>query len=111
MVAAAELSPVPLHPHQILFVIQSPDVFKSPNSDTYIIFGEVRSYCVVARRLQQWLTDVCTLQAKIEDLSAQAQSQAAEQFARRAEPEQAQSKATVGTLRETDLRLLMLDMD
>merc|ERR1711879_76933 len=35
-----------------------PDVFKSPNNDTYIIFGE----------------------AKIEDLSAQAQSQAAEQF-------------------------------
>jgi|TARA_B110000971_G_C19675181_1_gene348487 nascent polypeptide-associated complex subunit alpha len=42
----------------ILFVISSPDVYKSPNSDTYIIFGE----------------------AKIEDLSAQAQSQAADQF-------------------------------
>mmetsp|Transcript_12058 Transcript_12058/g.15632 ORF Transcript_12058/g.15632 Transcript_12058/m.15632 type:complete len:323 (-) Transcript_12058:191-1159(-) len=42
----------------ILFVISEPDVFKSPASDTYIIFGE----------------------AKIEDLSAQAQSQAAEQF-------------------------------
>lgn len=43
---------------QILFVISQPDVFKSPASDTYIIFGE----------------------AKIEDLSAQAQTQAAEQF-------------------------------
>jgi len=42
----------------ILFVISKPDVFKSPASDTYIIFGE----------------------AKIEDLSAQAQTQAAEQF-------------------------------
>ena len=42
----------------ILFVISKPDVFKSPNSDTYIIFGE----------------------AKIEDLSAQAQASAAEQF-------------------------------
>merc|ERR1719333_833676 len=42
----------------ILFVIQKPDVFKSPASDTYIIFGE----------------------AKIEDLSAQAQTAAAEQF-------------------------------
>eukprot|EP01083_Nonionella_stella_P117203 348921_1 len=42
----------------ILFVISKPDVFKSPSSDTYIIFGE----------------------AKIEDLSAQAQSQAAQQF-------------------------------
>ena len=43
---------------QILFVISKPDVFKSPASDTYIIFGE----------------------AKIEDLSAQAQTAAAEQF-------------------------------
>ncbi|CAA2985765.1 nascent polypeptide-associated complex subunit alpha-like protein 3 isoform X1 [Olea europaea var. sylvestris] len=42
----------------ILFVISKPDVFKSPNSDTYIIFGE----------------------AKIEDLSSQLQTQAAEQF-------------------------------
>ncbi|MED6110507.1 hypothetical protein PIB30_117618 [Stylosanthes scabra] len=42
----------------ILFVISKPDVFKSPTSDTYIIFGE----------------------AKIEDLSSQLQTQAAEQF-------------------------------
>ncbi|VAI05682.1 nascent polypeptide-associated complex subunit alpha-like protein 1 isoform X1 [Triticum dicoccoides] len=42
----------------ILFVISKPDVFKSPNSETYVIFGE----------------------AKIEDLSSQLQSQAAEQF-------------------------------
>merc|ERR1712061_527612 len=42
----------------ILFVISKPDVHKSPNSDTYIIFGE----------------------AKIEDLSAQAQASAAQQF-------------------------------
>lgn len=42
----------------ILFVINSPDVFKSPSSDTYVIFGE----------------------AKIEDLGAQAQASAAEQF-------------------------------
>merc|ERR550537_69579 len=42
----------------ILFVISKPDVHKSPNSDTYIVFGE----------------------AKIEDLSAQAQASAAQQF-------------------------------
>lgn len=42
----------------ILFVINSPDVFKNPHSDTYIIFGE----------------------AKIEDLSQQAQMAAAEKF-------------------------------
>jgi nascent polypeptide-associated complex subunit alpha len=44
----------------ILFVIGKPDVFKSPAGDTYVIFGE----------------------AKIEDLSAQAQQSAAEQFGR-----------------------------
>lgn len=48
---------------QILFVIQQPDVFKSPSSETYVIFGE----------------------AKIEDLSASAQAQAARQFQRPAE--------------------------
>ncbi|CAN6564651.1 unnamed protein product [Malus baccata var. baccata] len=42
----------------ILFVISKPDAFKSPNSDTYVIFGE----------------------AKIEDLSSQLQTQAAQQF-------------------------------
>merc|ERR1712098_768361 len=42
----------------ILFVISRPDVFKSPNSDTYIVFGE----------------------AKIEDLSQQAQMAAADKF-------------------------------
>merc|ERR1719387_1294249 len=42
----------------ILFVISKPDVHKSPASDTYIVFGE----------------------AKIEDLSAQAQANAAQQF-------------------------------
>jgi len=50
---------------QILFVISRPEVFKSPASDTYIIFGE----------------------AKIEDLSAQAQQSAAEQFRVQPEPE------------------------
>ena len=43
---------------QILFVISKPDVFKSPASETYVIFGE----------------------AKIEDLGSQLQTQAAEQF-------------------------------
>eukprot|EP00262_Sarcandra_glabra_P015859 TRINITY_DN499_c0_g1_i1.p1 TRINITY_DN499_c0_g1~~TRINITY_DN499_c0_g1_i1.p1 ORF type:complete len:211 (-),score=74.40 TRINITY_DN499_c0_g1_i1:233-865(-) len=42
----------------ILFVISKPDVFKSPNSETYVIIGE----------------------AKIEDLSSQLQTQAAQQF-------------------------------
>ena len=52
-------SPLPAFvPAQILFVIAKPEVLKSPNSDTHIIFGE----------------------AKIEDLSAQAQNAAAQTF-------------------------------
>merc|ERR1719335_398221 len=54
----------------ILFVISKPDVHKSPNSDTYIVFGE----------------------AKIEDLSAQAQASAAQQFTGGAGGDEAEAK-------------------
>lgn len=46
-----------------MFVVAKPDVFKSPDSDTYIIFGE----------------------AKVEDFGAQAQAQAAQNFAAQAQ--------------------------
>eukprot|EP00892_Ulva_mutabilis_P012347 jgi/Ulvmu1/9485/UM052_0055.1 len=47
----------------IMFVVAKPDVFKSPDSDTYIIFGE----------------------AKVEDFGAQAQAQAAQNYAAQAQ--------------------------
>jgi len=46
-------------PKNILFVINQPEVYKSPASNTYIVFGE----------------------AKIEDLNSQAQANAAQQLA------------------------------
>ncbi|KAK0210628.1 NAC domain-containing protein [Desarmillaria ectypa] len=46
-------------PKNVLFVLASPDVYKSPNSDCYIVFGE----------------------AKIEDMNSQAQMTAAQQLA------------------------------
>ncbi|KAF9227620.1 nascent polypeptide-associated complex, alpha subunit [Gyrodon lividus] len=46
-------------PKNVLFVLSAPDVYKSPNSDCYIVFGE----------------------AKIEDMSSQAQLSAAQQLA------------------------------
>ncbi|KAH8402190.1 hypothetical protein KR009_010431 [Drosophila setifemur] len=55
----------------ILFVINNPDVYKNPHSDTYIVFGE----------------------AKIEDLSQQAQVAAAEKFKA---PEAAGTSDSVG---------------
>ncbi|XP_071825921.1 nascent polypeptide-associated complex subunit alpha-like [Apostichopus japonicus] len=55
----------------ILFVISKPDVYKSPASDTYIVFGE----------------------AKIEDISQQAQMAAAEQFRPQEPPNQVVSES------------------
>merc|ERR1719359_843726 len=55
----------------VCFVISSPDVYKSPGSDSYVVFGE----------------------AKIEDLGAQAQQSAAQQFASAADaPKAAEPK-------------------
>ncbi|CCG81856.1 Nascent polypeptide-associated complex subunit alpha [Taphrina deformans PYCC 5710] len=54
-------------PKNILFVLNTPEVFKSPNSDCYIVFGE----------------------AKIEDLNQQAQANA---LAQQAAQEQAQNQ-------------------
>ncbi|KAF9053544.1 nascent polypeptide-associated complex, alpha subunit [Hymenopellis radicata] len=45
-------------PKNLLFVVASPDVYKSPNSDCYIVFGE----------------------AKIEDMNSSAQMSAAQQL-------------------------------
>jgi len=60
----------------ILFVINKPDVFKNPASDTYIVFGE----------------------AKIEDLSQQAQMEAAKSFqnAQAAAPSEMGGSGTTG---------------
>lgn len=70
----------------ILFVIAKPDVFKSPASDTYVVFGEAK-VCGGYDRAMAWgggqsqwalLTQLCALQ--IEDLSQQAHKAAAEKF-------------------------------
>jgi nascent polypeptide-associated complex subunit alpha len=60
----------------ILFVINKPDVYKNPASDTYIVFGE----------------------AKIEDLSQQAQMEAAKSFqnAQAAAPTEMGGSGTTG---------------
>ena len=65
----------------ILFAIGHPDVFKSATSDTYVVFGE----------------------AKIEDLSAQAQTAAAEQFKAPEVPKpELANKADKPTIEEID---------
>merc|ERR1712027_164062 len=57
----------------ILFVINKPDVYKNPASDTYIVFGE----------------------AKIEDLTQQAQMEAAQKFKAAEMPSAAAETASV----------------
>eukprot|EP00440_Ansanella_granifera_P066756 gb/GFBE01072396.1/.p1 GENE.gb/GFBE01072396.1/~~gb/GFBE01072396.1/.p1 ORF type:complete len:185 (+),score=75.96 gb/GFBE01072396.1/:1-555(+) len=64
----------------ILFVISKPDVHKSPNSDTYIVFGE----------------------AKVEDLSAQAQASAAQQMAGGAGMAEPKKEAAAAAVEEAD---------
>ena len=64
----------------ILFAIGHPDVFKSATSDTYVVFGE----------------------AKIEDLSAQAQTAAAEQFKAPDVPKPELTKAPQPALEEIE---------
>ena len=68
----------------ILFVINNPDVYKNPHSDTYIIFGE----------------------AKIEDLSQQAQVAAAEKFKA---PEATPTAADVANRKKIILDQMKLD--
>lgn len=63
----------------VLFVIQQPDVFKSPGADTYVVFGE----------------------AKSEDLSNQAQAAAARQFR---QPNAAQSVEAAAAMQAAALR-------
>merc|ERR1712098_656188 len=59
----------------ILFVINKPDVYKNPASDTHIVFGE----------------------AKIEDLSQQAQMEAAQKFKAAETPAGPQEMGATGT--------------
>jgi nascent polypeptide-associated complex subunit alpha len=63
----------------ILFVISKPDVYKSPSNETYVVFGE----------------------AKIEDLNAQQQAQAAQQF-KQPEAQQQQNTASASAAIEDD---------
>merc|ERR1712045_929304 len=71
----------------ILFVIQKPDVYKNPASDTYIVFGE----------------------AKIEDLSQQAQMEAASKFNKVDVPQSADAAAAgpAPIMEEEDIELVM----
>lgn len=88
----------------VLFVIEKPDVFKAPASDTYVVFGE----------------------ARIEDLSAQAQASAAQQLtaapaqdsARKTPRSQARAEAECegedvdeGGLEPKDIELVMAQAD
>ena len=64
----------------ILFVIGKPDVHKAPASDTYVVFGE----------------------AKIEDLSAQAQANAAQSVTAAPDAKEAEPKKSEPEIEEVD---------
>ncbi len=72
----------------ILFVIAKPDIYKSPGSDTYVIFGE----------------------AKIEDLSQQAQMEAAQKFKAAEAPAQPAGMSAADEVREKYYTHFLLDV-
>ena len=41
----------------ILFVINKPDVYKSPASDTYIVFGEAKVVLLISSDSSHWCTE------------------------------------------------------
>ncbi|EKM83056.1 hypothetical protein AGABI1DRAFT_82747 [Agaricus bisporus var. burnettii JB137-S8] len=67
-------------PKNILFVMAAPDVYKSPNSDCYIVFGE----------------------AKVEDMNSHAQLSAAQQLASSTANTTALESAAAGTTGDDD---------
>ncbi|VDL85946.1 unnamed protein product [Schistocephalus solidus] len=70
----------------IMFVINNADVYKAPNSDTYVIFGE----------------------AKVEDMSAQAQIAAAEKLRSQALSEESEDEEVdASDLDAKDIELIM----
>jgi nascent polypeptide-associated complex subunit alpha len=64
----------------VCFVIANPDVYKSPGNESYVVFGE----------------------AKIEDLGAQAQQSAAQQFAATADAPKAAEPKVEELVEDTD---------
>lgn len=66
----------------ILFVITKPDVFKSPASDIYIVFGEAKVGFFIFLGSGRWERTLRTLSSspQIEDLSQQVHKAAAEKF-------------------------------
>uniref|UniRef100_A0AC35GXC4 NAC-A/B domain-containing protein n=1 Tax=Panagrolaimus sp. PS1159 TaxID=55785 RepID=A0AC35GXC4_9BILA len=67
------LKPVPgvsrvcIRKSNTLFVINKPDVFKSPGSDTYIVFGEAEVKSEVEARAEEHPIKYSTLEPKIND--------------------------------------------
>lgn len=64
----------------ILFVISRPDVFKSPASDIYIVFGEAKVSLIFKLQHMYCTASQPLLSCQIEDLSQQAHKAAAEKF-------------------------------
>lgn len=66
----------------ILFVINRPDVFKSPASDIYIVFGEAKVILFLPLFLSSlhFIIPLLVFSPQIEDLSQQAHKAAAEKF-------------------------------
>lgn len=76
----------------IMFVVSKPDVFKSPTSDSYIIFGEAK------------VEDLAAKQAALNaEQAAQRMAQSSQPFERKAAPEAAAPAAEEEAVDETGI--------
>ncbi|XP_040020177.2 uncharacterized protein nacad isoform X1 [Gasterosteus aculeatus] len=108
----------------ILFVISRPDVFKSPASDIYIVFGEAKVSLIFKLQHMYCTASQPLLSCQIEDLSQQAHKAAAEKFkvpvtssplappvppslTIKEESEEEEEEVDVGGLEQRDIELVM----
>eukprot|EP00026_Physarum_polycephalum_P018482 Phypoly_transcript_20087.p2 GENE.Phypoly_transcript_20087~~Phypoly_transcript_20087.p2 ORF type:complete len:229 (+),score=54.54 Phypoly_transcript_20087:92-688(+) len=89
----------------MLFVITKPDVFKSPNSDTYIIFGEAKiedtTQRDIDREVQKWNPEAAPAAA------AAAGSEAAAPASSAAKPAEPEGPVDETGVSPTDIELVM----
>lgn len=95
----------------ILFVLSNPDVVKSPNSDTYIIFGEAKIEDLAAQAQAQ-AQAVQQFQQKNANALGGASADAGESMAKIEEAnEEEEATADVGDVEEKDIELVMTQVN
>ncbi|GAO51474.1 hypothetical protein G7K_5574-t1 [Saitoella complicata NRRL Y-17804] len=95
-------------PKNVLFVISSPAVYKSPNSNCYIVFGEAKVEDLNAQA--QFASAAQQLQAEAaaqEAVKASQGEEAIEEKKEEAQPEEEEGEVDASGIEEKDIELVM----